>query len=92
MVHSSMNIRKLNSLPKFSANLAELIFTFIALHRLLKNYQGDHNCSQLQANTNLHTCGFKTFTTSNHIAESRAFYDVKFDHVTSQVTNLFMEL
>ena len=34
----------------------------------------------------------QTVTTSNHIAESHAFYDAKFDHVTSRDTMLFMEL
>ena len=37
--------------------------------------------------------GVIAFTTSNHIGESRhGFYDVKFDHVTSRDTMLFMEI
>ena len=36
--------------------------------------------------------GVMTFTTSNHIGESHDFYDVKFDHVTSRDTMLFMEV
>ena len=32
------------------------------------------------------------FTTSNHIRESHVFYDVKFDHVSSRDTMLFMEI
>ena len=36
--------------------------------------------------------GDMTFTTSDHIGESRDFYNVKFDHVTSRDTMLFMEV
>ena len=32
------------------------------------------------------------FTTFSHIGESHGFYDVKFDHVTSRYTLMFMEL
>ena len=56
-----------------------LIFTFISLYRLLKNYQGDQICKQKE---NLHTLCVEAaerrrrrhdVTTFNHIDESHGF-------------------
>ena len=65
----------------------------------LKNDQGDHIYKQIE---NLHTVcvqtaerhlrGIMAFTMCNHIDEGHGFYGIKFDHVASHDTVLFMEL
>ena len=71
---------------------------FISLYRLLKIIKAITYTSK----ENLHKVSVQTakrqrwrhdvYNRSNHIGEIHGFYDVKYDHVTSRDTMLFMEV